>query len=90
MKKTPRNEQETILIYTVELDEWEIYSNYPVHIRRYRDKVIPDREEFYSDGSEAVLAGKIEGSVGVSGKRNITDKQRKEMSKRMKKVHSAL
>lgn len=88
MSKIPRTEQETIIIYDVELEQWEVYSNYPPHIRKYRDKVIPKREQFYSDGTEKMLDGIIEGSVSVRGKRKISDKQRKELSKRMKKLHA--
>lgn len=84
MRKATREEQETIINYDVVNDEWEVYTNYPPHIRRYRDKVIADREEFYADGTEAILEGVINGSVGVRGKRNISDAERKRMSQQMK------
>jgi hypothetical protein len=87
MSKIPRIEQETIIIYDVELEQWEVYTNYPPHIRKYRDKVIPKREEFYSDGTEKMLDGIIEGSVGVFGKRKMSDKQKKEFVKRMKETN---
>lgn len=88
MNKIPRNEQETIIIYDVALEQWEVYSNYPPHIRKYRDKVIPKREEFYSDNTEKMLDGVIEGSVSVRGKVKLSDEQRKEISERMKKLQA--
>ena len=87
MRKTPRNEMETLINYDVEMDEWMFYSNYLVHIRRWRDKIIPIREEFYSDGTEKMLDGIINGSAAVYGKRTMTDEQRKELSERMKALH---
>lgn len=87
MRKTPRNEMETLINYDVETDEWMFYSNYPVHIRKWRDKIIPTREEFYSDGTEKTLDGIINGSAAVYGKRTMTDEQRKELSERMKVLH---
>lgn len=87
MAKIPRNEQETLINFDVELDEWTFYSNYPVHIRRWRDKIIPIREEFYSDRTEKVLEGIINGSAAVYGKRVLTDEQREELSERMKAIH---
>ena len=87
MAKIPRNEQETIIPYDVELDQWNLYSNYPVHIRKWRDKIIPKREEFYSDGTEKMLDGIINGSAAVYGRRTMTDEQRKELSERMKALH---
>jgi len=87
MAKIPRNEQETIISLDVETDEWMFYSNYPVHIRKWRDKIIPTREEFYSDGTVKMLDGIINGSAAVYGKRTMTDEQRKELSERMKALH---
>lgn len=89
MAKTPRNEQETILLYDVELDRWEVYSNYALHIRKYKDKVIPKREEFYADGSEKLIDGIIEGSVSVRGKIKLTDEERKERAKRLQKARES-
>lgn len=87
MRKVPRNERETVITFDVELDQWEVYTNHPPHIRRYRDKVIPKREEFYKDGSEAVLEGVIHGSVGVRGKRNISDAERERLAEQMRVNH---
>jgi len=89
MSKIQRTEQETIILYDVELDQWEVYSNYPPHIRKYRDKLDPiHREEFYPDDSEKMIDGVIHGSVSVRGKRKITDKQREAMAERMKELHA--
>lgn len=39
MTTTPRNEQETIISYDRELEEWHYYSDVPKHNRKYRDLV---------------------------------------------------
>lgn len=88
MAKIPRTEQESLISYDVELDQWTVYSNYPPHIRKWRDKIIPEREEFYSDGTEKLIDGVIDGSAAVYGKRKMSDEQRKELSERMKKLHA--
>jgi len=88
MSKLSRAERETIIHYDVELDQWEVFTNYPPHIRKYRDKLDPiNQEEFYSDGSPKMIDGVISGSVGVRGKRKISDKQRKALSDRAKAMH---
>ena len=86
MEKIPRNEQETIITFDVDLNEWRFYSDYPPHIRKWRDKVIADREEHYQDGTEKMLDGVINGSVSVRGKKVLTDEQRKEFADRMQQT----
>lgn len=85
MQKASRTEQETIIHYDVELDQWEIYSNYAPHIRKYRDKINPYREEFYADGTEATIDGVVEGSVSVRKKMNLSQEQRDKRAQRMRK-----
>lgn len=83
MEKIPRNEQETIITYDVELGEWRLYSDYPPHIRKWRDKVIADREEYYQDGTEKMIDGVINGTASIRGKKNLSDEQRREFADRM-------
>lgn len=86
--KLPRAEQETILIYSPASKEWEFFSDYSPHIRKWRDAVDAEREEFYDDGSEKVLEGVINGSVSIRRKREMSDAQREALSERMKKLHA--
>lgn len=90
MEKIPRIEQETIINYNVELDQWEVYSCYPPHVRKYRDKLNPImREEFYSDGTEKLIDGIIEGSVSVRGKVKLSNKQKQERAERLRKMRES-
>lgn len=85
MEKIPRGEQETIITYDVELNEWRFYSDYPKHIRKWGKNVIAEREEFYQDGTEKMLDGIINGTVSVRGRSKMTEEQKKEFASRMQK-----
>lgn len=90
MSKIPRAEQEAVILYDVELDEWTLFTDYPKLIRRWRDKLDPiTREEFYHDGTEKMIEGVINGSVSIRGKRKLTKEQKEELAERMKVARQA-
>ena len=52
---TPRNEQETIISYDRELDQWHYYSDVPKHNRKWAD-LVQDRTQFVeNNGTIEVL-----------------------------------
>lgn len=90
MSKIPRVEQETVILYSQEEDKWEIYSNVPKHIRRWRDAIGQvNREEFYKDGTEKMIDGQISGSVSIRKPRKLTEEQKKEVAERLKVARQA-
>lgn len=89
MEKIPRIEQETIITYEVKSDEWILYTDYPPHIRKYRDKLKVTREEFYRDGTPLSIEGVITGGISVRKKPNLSEEERKSLSDRMKAVRNS-
>lgn len=88
MAYVAREEQEVIISYDRELDEWHYYGDVPPLNRKWRDLVEPTREIVEENGIVALLEGKITGTVVLSKKRtnNLSEEQRKIKSERMKKL----
>ncbi|MEN2371983.1 hypothetical protein [Lacticaseibacillus paracasei] len=53
--KRPRSEQETIISYDRELDQWHYYSDIPKHNRKWRDLVSETHTETSENGDITVL-----------------------------------
>lgn len=74
---TPRSEQETIISYDRELDQWHYYSDVPKHNRKWAD-LVDNRTQFVEkNGTVEVLEGTINGSVSVR-KRTVMSEETKE------------
>lgn len=91
MAYVPREEQELIISYDRELDEWWYYGDAPTLNRKWLNLVDPTRKMVEDNGIIAFLEGKILGTVSISSKRKntMTDEQRKAASERMKKLRRA-
>ncbi|MFT9040744.1 hypothetical protein [Schleiferilactobacillus harbinensis] len=86
MATTPRNEQETIISYDRELDEWHYYSDVPKHNRKWRDLVQHATMTVEDNGDISRLEGTIGGNVLVVKRRSLSAAQRKEMGARLKQA----
>lgn len=82
MKVTPRDEQETIITWDKSTRTWHFYSDDPVHIRKWGDKVAGTREALDENGQKVLLEGNILGTVSVHGTRVVTDAQRAKQRER--------
>lgn len=85
-----REERETILTYEEEVDQWHIYSDVPKHARKY-EKFIDESKRYrkgYSvnSGQLVMVEGYIiDGNVGISKKRKLTEKQRRKLAENLKR-----
>lgn len=92
-KPDPRSEQESILIFDVERQIWNFYTNYPKHARRWEERVVPElgkknRKVYHKDNNELIeIEGEIEGFISIRAPRKLTEKQRKEIGERFKKTN---
>lgn len=89
MAMTPRNEQETIISYDRELEEWHYYSDVPKHNRKYRDLVQHATMTIEDNGDISRMEGTISGNVVIMKRRTMTDAQRKEAAARLKQAREA-
>jgi hypothetical protein len=89
MATTPRNEQETIISYDRELEEWHYYSDVPKHNRKYRDLVQHATMTIEDNGDISRMEGTISGNVVIMKRRTMTDAQRKEAAARLKQAREA-
>jgi hypothetical protein len=89
MATTPRNEQETIISYDRELEEWHYYSDVPKHNRKYRDLVQNATMTIEENGDITRMEGTISGNVLIMKRRTMTDAQRKEAAARLKQAREA-
>ncbi len=81
--KISRNEQETIVVFDVEVGKWHIDTTYPPHIRKYKE-VIGEIEEETQDRLSGWLADDYSGSFSARKRRQLTNEQRSELSERAK------
>lgn len=88
------DEQETIITYDKGLKEWHLFTDNPVHARKYEHLTETDdnflcTKTYHAKTGELIgLEGKITGSVSIGKKRTFTDEQRQAMSERMKNAVS--
>jgi len=81
---TPRSEQETIISYDRELDEWHYYSDVPKHNRKWADLVQKRTQFVEKNGTIEVLEGIIQGSVSVRKRTVMSEETRAKMAARLK------
>ncbi|AKU35051.1 hypothetical protein AKG30_08770 [Lacticaseibacillus paracasei] len=81
---TPRSEQETILSYDRELDQWHYYSDIPKHNRKWRDLVSKTHTETSENGDITVLEGTINGSVSIRKHTVMSEETRAKAAARLK------
>ncbi|WP_288550983.1 hypothetical protein [uncultured Lacticaseibacillus sp.] len=81
---TPRSEQETILSYDRELDQWRYYSDIPKHNRKWRDLVSETYTETSENGDITVLEGTINGSVSIRKHTVMSEETRAKAAARLK------
>lgn len=81
-----RSEQETVLVFEAETNEWSVYSTVPKHIRKIIE--IAEVTEFLemdaNDNPAAIRATLSAKQVTMKKERVLTDEQRQEMSERMR------
>ena len=90
-KATPKSEQETVIVYDKELNQWTITTDVPAHITKYGKVVDPEKSHFYKDINDRVvyLSGVFPNdvSVNVRKKRKMTDEQRLQAAERMRAIN---
>lgn len=86
MVYTSREEQEVIIRYDRELDEWRYYGDCPPLNRKWAPQVEADRKLTEENGNITLLEGKIIGNVIIQKKRILSDEQKKENAERLKKA----
>ncbi|MBX9011624.1 hypothetical protein [Ligilactobacillus murinus] len=84
-----KEERETILNYSHDLDNWHIYTDVPKHARKYEkflDETKPHRKGYSANGGVlAMLEGYLNDSalVSIRQRARLTDKQKELASKRL-------
>lgn len=73
---TPRSEQETIISYDRELDQWHYYSDVPKHNRKWADLVVKRTQYVEENGTIEIIEGTIQGSVSIR-KRTVMSEETK-------------
>ncbi len=81
---TPRNEQETIISYDWELDQWHYYSDVPKHNRKWADLVEKRTQFVEKNGTIEVLEGTIQGTVSVRKHTVMSEENRAKNAARLK------
>ena len=81
---TPRSEQETILSYDWELDQWHYYSDVPKHNRKWADLVQNRTQYVEKNGAIEVLEGTIQGSVSIRKRTVMSEETRAKAVARLK------
>jgi hypothetical protein len=81
----PRSEQETVLVFDAETNEWSAYSTVPKHIRKLASltevTVLETDEHGNPAAARATLTTKM---VSMKKERVLTEEQRNAMRDRMK------
>lgn len=81
---TPRSEQETIITYDRELEEWHYYSDVPKHNHKWAD-LVHNRTQFVEkNGMIEVLEGTINGSVSIRKHTVMSEETRAKAAARLK------
>ncbi len=81
---TPRNEQETIISYGRELDQWHYYSDVPKHNHKWADLVHNRTQCVEKNGAIEVLEGIVQGNVSVRKRTVMSEENRVKMAARLK------
>lgn len=91
-----KEERETILNYSHDLDNWHIYTDVPKHARKYEkflDETKPHRKGYSANGGKlAMIEGYFKSnvyiSVAQSTPRQYTAEQREKARERMKELRT--
>jgi len=81
---TSRNEQETIISYDRELDQWHYYSDVPKHNRKWADLVNNRTQYVEKNGTIEVLEGTINGSLSIRKHTVMSEETRAKAAARLK------
>lgn len=82
--KIPRTEQETIVIYDVEVGKWHIDTTYPPHIRKYTP-AMGEIEEKTQDRLAGWISDDYSGSFMTRKRKTLTDEQRQRVREQLRK-----
>ncbi|MBZ1541459.1 hypothetical protein J6K67_09410 [Leuconostoc mesenteroides] len=82
--KIPRAEQETIVIYDVEVGKWHIDTTYPPHIRKYTP-AMGEIEEKTQDRLAGWISDEFSGSFMTRKRKTLTDEQRQRVVEQLRK-----
>ena len=82
--KIPRSEQETIVIYDVEIGKWHIDTTYPPHVRKYTP-AMGKIEEKTQDRLAGWISDEYSGSFMTRKRRTLTDEQRQKVVDQLRK-----
>ncbi len=81
---TPRSEQETIISYDRDLDQWHYYSDVPKHNRKWADLVEKRTQYVEKNGTIEILEGTIQGSVSIRKHTVMSEETRAKAAARLK------
>ena len=81
---TPRSEQETIISYDRDLDQWHYYSDVPKHNRKWADLVVNRTQYVEKNGTIEILEGTIQGSVSIRKHTVMSEETRAKAAARLK------
>jgi len=81
---TPRSEQETIISYDRDLDQWHYYSDVPKHNRKWDDLVEKRTQYVEKNGTIEILEGTIQGSVSIRKHTVMSEETRVKAAARLK------
>lgn len=84
-----KSEQETVLVFEVETNEWNAYSCVPKHIRKIMDITEDYKILEEEDGRPiAIKATLSEKQVSMKKPREMSEEAREKLSERMKQMHN--
>ena len=89
MTYTPREEQEVIISYDRELDEWHYYGDCPPLNRKWRAHVQATLEMVEENGQITLLEGVISGNVIIKAKQKLSEEQKAINAERLKQANQA-
>ncbi|MCT4390687.1 hypothetical protein RQW99_08680 [Leuconostoc falkenbergense] len=82
--KISRSEQETIVIYDVEIGKWHIDTTYPPHVRKYTP-AMGKIEEKTQDRLAGWISDEYSGSFMTRKRKTLTDEQRQQVVEQLRK-----
>ncbi|MDI6614111.1 hypothetical protein QMA64_05895 [Leuconostoc suionicum] len=83
--KLPRSEQETIVIFDVEVGKWHIDTTYPPHVRKYTP-AMGEIEEKTQDRLAGWISDEFSGSFMTRKRKTLTDEQRQHVGEQLRKA----
>lgn len=83
--KLPRSEQETIVIFDVEVGKWHIDTTYPPHVRKYTP-AMGEIEEKTQDRLAGWISDEFSGSFMVKKRKTLTKERRQQIGEQLRKA----